>query len=102
MPLRCSTLGRSRQGDELDGLADGEAIDECFAAEDAGFAGLRGVVIEAPEVHGGGQRAECADAGVGEGLEVMLIVGVDVDQLVHGVLVAADHGAGDGCQGEEP
>ena len=33
---------------------------------------------------------------------MFLIVGVDVDQRCHGVLVAADHGAGDGGQGEEP
>ena len=33
---------------------------------------------------------------------MLLIVGVDVDQLVHGVLIAADHRAGHGGQGEEP
>lgn len=64
--------------------------------------GLRCVTIEAPKVHARRQRAKNADADVREGAEMLLIVGVDVDQRVHRVLVAADHGSGGGGQREEP
>ena len=33
---------------------------------------------------------------------MILIVEADVDQIVHGVLVAADHGSGDSGQREKP
>ena len=62
--LRVVHVWAVAEGDELDGLADGQAVDERFAAKDAGLMGLRGVVVQTPEVHAGGHDAERADSSV--------------------------------------
>ena len=94
--------GSITTGDEFDDLGDGQGVAKGFAGEECGLVGLGCVVAEAPEVHAGGQGSEGDDASVGEGGEVLLVRGADVDVLRHGVVVAADEDAGGDREREQP
>jgi hypothetical protein len=94
--------GTVAAGDELDDFSDGKRVDEGLSGKDGGFVGLRGVVVQAPQVHAGGECAECHSAGVRESREVLLVLGADVDVLRHGVLVATDEYAGGNGERQEP
>ncbi len=88
--------------DDLQRLVDGESVDGCFAGEEAGLVRLRSVVEEAPEVGGGGDSADTDKSTAGEGVGFVLSVGVQVDRLRHGVMIASDQHSGGDSKGDEP